>query len=377
MIEVVNLSKRYGKHLAVKDISFQVNDGEILGFLGPNGAGKSTTMNILTGYLSSNQGTVRINGYDILESPDNAKKHIGYLPEQPPLYPDMTVKEYLSFIFELKKVKLPKAPHIEEICRLVKIDDIYSRLIANLSKGYKQRVGIAQALIGNPDVLILDEPTVGLDPKQIIEIRNLIHQLGKNHTVILSSHILPEIQAVCQRVIVINKGQIVADDTPENLASSLSSDLLLTVRIQGPKADVTKLLSTIPGVKAVTFVGPRETGAFEFEVEPVKGTDIRKIMFDRLADRHWPLLSSTTNALSLEQIFIRLTDGTDDDIIKRALINRKSAEAAKADDEADERMREVLESRGGTKSAEADADAPADESLEETESGDASGKEGK
>ena len=233
MIEIKNLKKDYGGHLAVNNISFTVNDGEILGFLGPNGAGKSTTMNIITGYLSATDGSAIINGYDILEDPKSAKREIGYLPEIPPLYLDMTVKEYLNFVYELKGVKLPKGPHIEEICRLVKIKNVYHRLIKNLSKGYKQRVGIAQALIGNPKVLILDEPTVGLDPKQIIEIRNLIRMLGKHHTVILSSHILPEIQAVCDRVIVINKGRIIADDTPENLSTNLSDDHSISVVLEG------------------------------------------------------------------------------------------------------------------------------------------------
>ena len=194
MIEVQNLTKRYGAHCAVQNISFQVDEGEILGFLGPNGAGKTTTMNILTGYLSASEGVAKINGHDVLEEPNEAKAAIGYLPEQPPLYLDMTVREYLDFMYDLKKCKLPRQKHIAEICRLVKIEDVYGRLIKNLSKGYKQRVGFAQALIGNPPVLILDEPTVGLDPNQIIEIRSLIKSLGKHHTVILSSHILPEIE---------------------------------------------------------------------------------------------------------------------------------------------------------------------------------------
>ena len=196
MIEVKNLSKRYGKNYAVEDISFSVKEGEILGFLGPNGAGKSTTMNMLTGYISATSGSASVAGIDILENPIEAKKHIGYLPELPPLYLDMTVKDYLDFAYSLKKVSLPKRAHIREICGLVKIEDVYGRLIGNLSKGYRQRVGVAQALLGNPDVLILDEPTVGLDPKQIIEIRNLIKHLGKGHTVILSSHILTEVRAV-------------------------------------------------------------------------------------------------------------------------------------------------------------------------------------
>ena len=234
MIEVQGLTKRYGSKVAVDDISFTVNKGEILGFLGPNGAGKSTTMNILTGYLSSNIGSVKIGEYDILEDPMKAKAKIGYLPENPPLYMDMTVKEYLDFVYDLKKVKIPRKRHIDEICGIVKITDVYNRIIKNLSKGYKQRVGLAQALVGNPEVLILDEPTVGLDPKQIIDIRKLIKDLGKKHTVILSSHILPEIQAVCDRVIIINRGRIVADDTAENLSATMSTDHRHLTRLYQP-----------------------------------------------------------------------------------------------------------------------------------------------
>ena len=215
MIEVKNLSKSYGSKLAVDGISFTAGESEILGFLGPNGAGKSTTMNMLTGYLSSSGGQALINGVDILEDPVRAKKDIGYLPELPPLYLDMTVMEYLNFVYDLKKCRLPKRSHLDEICRLVKITDVQKRVIRNLSKGYKQRVGLAQALVGNPKVLILDEPTVGLDPKQIIEIRTLIKKLGKNHTVILSSHILSEVQAVCDKIVVIDKGKLVANDTAE------------------------------------------------------------------------------------------------------------------------------------------------------------------
>ena len=313
MIEVKNLSKKYGSHVAVKDVSFTINDGEILGFLGPNGAGKSTTMNIITGYLSATSGSVSIDGYDILENPNEAKMRIGYLPEQPPLYHDMTVKEYLSFIFDLKKVKFPKAPHIDEICRLVKIDHVKARLIKNLSKGYRQRVGIAQALVGNPDVLILDEPTVGLDPKQIIEIRTLITELGKNHTVILSSHILSEIQAVCERVIVINHGKIIADDTPGNLSKTLSDDHTITVRVGGPRTEVLKVLATIPGVKNVTCTGMQEKNSNDFIVEPAGLADVRQGIFNRLADRKWPLLLMQSNEMSLEQIFLRLTEMSDEE----------------------------------------------------------------
>ena len=230
MIEVKNLTKRYGTNTALNNVSFTVEEGTIVGFLGPNGAGKSTTMNIITGYLSATSGSVTVQGKNTLENPNEVKKLIGYLPELPPLYMDMTVKEYLNFMYELKGVKLDRKQHIGEICRLTKIDNVYTRLIGNLSKGYKQRVGIAQALLGNPPVLILDEPTVGLDPKQIIEIRNLIKSLGRNHTIILSSHILPEVQAVCERVIVMNNGCLVADGATDTLAQSTASLRALTAR---------------------------------------------------------------------------------------------------------------------------------------------------
>ena len=220
MIEVTNLVKHYGDKKAVDGISFSIHEGELVGFLGPNGAGKSTTMNVLTGYLSATSGSAKINGIDILENPIAAKRHIGYLPEQPPLYMDMAVNEYLDFICDLKGVKEHRKEHISEICELAGITNVYKRMIRNLSKGYKQRVGLAQALIGDPEVLILDEPTVGLDPIQIIEIRNVIKDLGKKRTVILSSHILPEVQAICERVLVINHGKIIANDTPANLSST-------------------------------------------------------------------------------------------------------------------------------------------------------------
>lgn len=334
MIQVTNLSKKYGSHVAVSDVSFTVNDGEILGFLGPNGAGKSTTMNIVTGYLSATAGSVSIEGYNILENPNEAKMRIGYLPEQPPLYLDMTVREYLSFIYDLKRVRFPKAPHIDEICRLVKIDHVKGRLIKNLSKGYRQRVGIAQALIGNPDVLILDEPTVGLDPKQIIEIRSLITELGKNHTVILSSHILSEIQAVCERVIVINHGRIIADDTPGNLSKTLSDDHTLTVRVGGPRSEVLKLLVSIPGVKNVTCTGMQEKNSNDFIVEPDGLSDVRRSIFNRLAERQWPLLAMHSNEMSLEQIFLRLTEMSDEE--QKKLFGNKNAETYAAVETADE-----------------------------------------
>ncbi len=312
MIEIKNLSKRYGNQLAVDNISFTIRDGEVLGFLGPNGAGKSTTMNILTGYLSATSGSVSISGHDILDNPNEAKKHIGYLPEHPPLYPDMTVDEYLSFMFDLKKAKLPKRPHLEEICRLVRITEVRGRVIKHLSKGYQQRVGIAQALIGNPDVLILDEPTVGLDPKQIIEIRKLITYLGRNHTVILSSHILSEIQAVCERVIIINKGQIIADDQMDNLSKVLSNDNSIMVRVKGPDKNVLQTIKTIPGVASVALVGKSESDSFEYKIEVNGRTDIRGELFNRLSDRNWPILMLKPNELTLEEVFMKLIDGTAD-----------------------------------------------------------------
>ena len=307
MIEVTNLTKVYGNKRAVDGISFTVNQGEILGFLGPNGAGKSTTMNILTGYISSSSGSAKIDGKDILDDPIAAKKHIGYLPEHPPLYLDMTVQEYLEFVYQLKKARQPMKEHIDDICRRIKITDVQKRIIKNLSKGYQQRVGLAQALIGNPEVLILDEPTVGLDPKQIIEIRNLIKNLGKRHTIILSSHILPEVQAVCDRVIVINKGKLVADDTAENLSRNLSDDFHYIARIEGPEEEVLKLISTIPGMKDAQSLGQKEEGGFEFSLEAEPGADIRRELFKRLSERSYPLLGLKTTELTLEDIFLQLT----------------------------------------------------------------------
>lgn len=309
MIEVKNLTKRYGANVALDNVSFSVEEGEILGFLGPNGAGKSTTMNIVTGYLSSTEGTVTVGGHDILENPNEAKKLIGYLPEIPPLYMDMTVKEYLNFMYDLKKVTLPREKHIQEICRLVKIQNVYKRLIGNLSKGYKQRVGIAQALLGNPPVLILDEPTVGLDPKQIIEIRKLIKDLGRNHTVILSSHILPEVQAVCERVIIINNGKLVADGATDRLAHDLSNDHRLIIRVAGPENEVTHALSGMAHMKEVVCYGEKEPGVFEFSIETKMDYDVRRDLFALLTRKGWPLMALRTTDLTLEDVFLRLTSG--------------------------------------------------------------------
>ena len=321
MIEVRNLTKQYGAKKAVDDLSFTVNDGEILGFLGPNGAGKSTTMNMLTGYISSTSGNALINGIDILDDPIAAKKNIGYLPEIPPLYLDMTVKDYLNFIYDLKKCRLPRKAHLEDVCSLVMIKDVYDRIIRNLSKGYKQRVGLAQALIGNPPILILDEPTVGLDPKQIIEIRTLIKRLGKKHTVILSSHILSEIQAVCDRVIIINGGKIAADDTTENLTKNISVDHRLIARIDGSREEIIKTIRNIPGVLTVVADMEREPGIYDYEIETKEDADIRRELFKRIVSRNWVMLGLKSTEMTLEDIFLKITMG-DNVVIK----TKKSAE---------------------------------------------------
>ncbi len=309
MIEVRNLTKHYGDKKAVNDISFTVNDGEILGFLGPNGAGKSTTMNMLTGYISSTSGQALINGVDILEDPIKAKSYIGYLPEIPPLYLDMTVHSYLNFVFDLKKCKLPRRSHMKDVMTLCKIQDVENRLIKNLSKGYKQRVGLAQALINNPPVLILDEPTVGLDPKQIIEIRTLIKRLGKNHTVILSSHILSEIQAVCDRVIIINHGVIAADDTATNLSNQVSTDHRIMVRIDGEKAAVLQAIRSIEGIEYVRADMEREKGIWEYEIEAQPNQDIRYEINRIAKENNWNILLLKTMEMTLEDIFLKITMG--------------------------------------------------------------------
>lgn len=348
MIEVQNLTKQYGSKKAVDDLSFTIQDGEILGFLGPNGAGKSTTMNMLTGYISSTSGKALINGVDILDDPIAAKKNIGYLPEIPPLYLDMTVKDYLNFIYDLKKCRLPRKSHLEDVCSLVMINDVYDRIIRNLSKGYKQRVGLAQALIGNPPILILDEPTVGLDPKQIIEIRSLIKKLGKKHTVILSSHILPEIQAVCDRIIIINGGKIAADDTTENLTRNISTDHRVIARIDGPREEVLKMIKGINGVVSVVADMEREKGIFDYEIEAREDADIRRELFKRVAARNWVILGLKTSEMTLEDIFLKITMG--DNVV----IKTKKADSSKAEEAGAEDVPEDTEETGTEKTAEKD-----------------------
>ncbi|MGI6402709.1 MAG: ABC transporter ATP-binding protein [Oscillospiraceae bacterium] len=329
MIEVRELTKRYGVKIAVENVSFSVGEGEVLGLLGPNGAGKSTIMNIMTGYLSATDGTVTVGGYDILEQPGKAKTHIGYLPEQPPLYLDMTVEEYLRFCFRLKKLKGNKRQHIAQVCEKVGIEDVASRRIGNLSRGYRQRVGLAQALLGSPPILILDEPTVGLDPRQITDIRNLIKELGKHHTVILSSHILSEVQAICPRVVVIHQGHMIADGSPKSLASSMAGGHRLYARIDGPREPVRRMLEQIPGVEAVEELGPRE-GALEWAISPKEGVDVRRPLFYGLSRNRWPLLSLQDNEMSLEEIFLALTAQAEEQARQQAL-GEKALEEEEAD----------------------------------------------
>ena len=330
MIEVKNLTKRYGDKQAVNDISFKVEKGEILGFLGPNGAGKSTTMNMLTGYISSTSGQILINGIDILEEPIKAKASIGYLPEIPPLYVDMTVDAYLGFVYDLKKCKLPRKAHLNDVCSLCQLSGVRNRLIRNLSKGYKQRVGLAQALINNPPVLILDEPTVGLDPNQIIEIRTLIKKLGKSHTVILSSHILPEIQAVCDRIIIINKGVVAADGTADEIARNITNEHKMTLRIEGTthtvsdKQEIVDAIKKIQGVKYVRADMEREKGIYDYDVEADEKTDIRRALNQLCREKGWNILMLQLSDLTLEDIFIRITAGD-------TVVHQKNENAPKID----------------------------------------------
>ena len=308
MIEVKNVTKFYGDVTALEDVSFTVNSGEIVGFLGPNGAGKSTMMNIITGYISSTAGDVSVCGIDVLENPDEAKKKLGFLPEQPPLYREMKVGEYLDFVYELKKCSLPRREHLDEIMAVTKTASVKNRLIGNLSKGYRQRVGIAQALVGNPPVMIFDEPTVGLDPKQIIEIRNLIRDLGKKHTVILSTHILSEVQAVCDRILIINEGRLIADEKTENIARAVGASRAYSVKIAGPRRDILRELKSLGGVRSAEDTGDGDADGAVFTVEAERGVDVRRAMFNMLAARGWPIMELSSRGMSLEEVFVMITD---------------------------------------------------------------------
>ena len=324
MIRAEHLVKRYGSNYALNDVSFEIAEGEIVGLLGPNGAGKSTAMNILTGYLSTTSGAAYINGVNILEDPIKAKKMIGFLPEQPPIYPEMTVMEYLNFVYDLKGCELEREEHLGKILASVRLLDVKHRLIKNLSKGYKQRVGIAQALIGDPKVVIFDEPTVGLDPKQILEVRNLLRTLAKKHTVILSTHILAEVQAVCERVIIINKGKIIANERTEDLTKTIEEGYHYRVKICGPQREVEAALSKIRGVKSITATGERDADSYAYLIESDRGIDARKPIFALCAQKNWPLIGMMPVGTDLESIFIRLVDRSNGEIPKNENKRRKA-----------------------------------------------------
>ena len=307
MIEVKNLVKKYGNHTAVDHLNFTIEEGHVYGFLGPNGAGKSTTMNIMTGYLGATEGEVLINGHDILKEPEEAKKQIGYLPELPPLYMEMTVREYLEFVAELKGIaKNKREESINEVEKMVKIWEVENRLIRNLSKGYRQRVGLAQAVLGFPEIIILDEPSVGLDPKQIIEIRELIRQLAKKHTVILSSHILAEVREVCDYILIISKGKLVASDTPENLERNLGDSDLIEIETKASPDEVRRILETVDGIRSIS-TKYLENGITWAQVQEKKNTDIREKVFQAFAQKHQPLLKLNPLQVSLEDVFMELT----------------------------------------------------------------------
>lgn len=307
MIEINNLVKKYGDHTAVDHLSLVVEPGKIYGFLGPNGAGKSTTMNMITGYLGATSGEIKINGHDILKEPEEAKKCIGYLPELPPLYMDMTVKEYLDFVADLKQLeKSLRKRYVEEAMETTGTTEVAGRMIRNLSKGYRQRVGFAQAILGYPEIIILDEPTVGLDPKQIIEIRELIRQLATKHTVILSSHILAEVREVCDYILIISKGKLVASDTPENLERNLGDSDLIEIETKASPDEVRRILETVDGIRSIS-TKHLENGITWAQVQEKKNTDIREKIFQAFAQNHQPLLKLNPLQVSLEDVFMELT----------------------------------------------------------------------
>lgn len=314
MIEINHLVKKYGEHVAVDDLTLTVEPGKIYGFLGPNGAGKSTTMNIITGYLGATSGEVKINGHDIFAEPKEAKRCVGYLPEMPPLYMEMTVREYLDFVAELKQLdKKTRKNQVEEVMGLTRTKEVEGRLIRNLSKGYRQRVGFAQAILGYPDVIILDEPTVGLDPKQIIEIRELIKELGKKHTVILSSHILTEISAVCDHVFILSKGKLVASDSTEHLLERMSGAQEIALSVKAQPARVKEILAGLPDLAEVKEIQGQEEGVVSFLVTAEKSKDIRETLFFACARENLPILELHAATKSLEDVFLELTGGDNSD----------------------------------------------------------------
>lgn len=309
MIKVENVTKKYGGHVAVNNISFEVKDGEIVGFLGPNGAGKTTTMNMITGFIESSSGYIEVEGFDVSKKPKKAKRQIGYMPETTPLYTELTPKEFINYMAELKGVN--KKERKEEVARVLKevnIEDVQNKLIRNLSRGYKQRVSLAGALIGNPKVLILDEPTVGLDPKQVIQIRNLIKSLGKDHTVILSSHILSEVSQICKKVVIINKGNLVAVDTPENLENKVKSGNALLVTVEDQDKKIEKVTNEMKNIKKIELVKTLQDGTKQYSISPKDDKDIRKEVFEVFAKNGITIFELKKNSTTLEDAFINLID---------------------------------------------------------------------
>ncbi len=374
MIEVRNLTKKYGSTVAVDNLSFSVEEGEIYGFLGPNGAGKSTTMNIITGYIAATEGEVLINGYDILRDAKKAKSMIGYLPEMPPLYQDMTVREYLAFAAELKGIPKSEMEHAIEISeKTVQIADVSERLIKNLSKGYKQRVGFAQALLGLPEVLILDEPTVGLDPKQIIEIRDLIRELGKNHTIILSSHILSEVSAICDKIMIISQGKLIASDTPENLMNLMQPVVRLNISLRAERETAEQVLSSIAGISRYEIRESGEEGVLSVEVEYEHGADLRDNIALAFAEARCRVVGLREETASLEDIFLELTEPekkNPSEIIAESEQKGREPEDSGPAEEKD-RLSDSGEADGTTAAEEENPDNPSEEEIsddpEETE----------
>ena len=310
MIEVKNVTKKYGKAVAVDDISFEIKEGEIVGLLGPNGAGKSTTMNMLTGFIEQTEGEIIVDGYNMLKKPKKAKKEIGYMPEGVPLYMDLTVKEFVTYMAEIKKVnKKERKEKVEKIIEQTGLKDVEKKLVKNLSRGYKQRVSMAGALVGEPKILILDEPTVGLDPKQITEIRNLIKDLGKTHTIILSSHILSEVSQICNKVIIINKGKIVAVDTPENLENKVSDNNMIYVTVEDKDNKIESVKEKVQGIEKIELIKNNEDGSKEYVIETAKDTDIRKKIFAELAKENITIFEMKKADSTLEDAFMKLIEG--------------------------------------------------------------------
>lgn len=364
MIEVKNLVKRYGNHAAVNDLSFTVETGKVVGFLGPNGAGKSTTMNMITGYIAPTEGEVLIDGIDIMDEPELAKKNIGYLPEIPPLYPDLKVREYLSFVAELKKVsKKDRDIEVHKIMSKTKTLDVSERLIKHLSKGYKQRVGLAGAMMGNPDILILDEPTVGLDPSQIIEMRELIRELSKNHTVLLSSHIMQEISAVCDEIIIINEGKMITKDTPENITKKMVDTNGVHIVVKGDKTKLKEALRTISGIKNVSYDNDKDTEEYTtgLTIYCAEDEDIRVDLFYALAKAECPLIEMNKLDTSLEDAFLALTRGGSKQYGGRKIKKLKSEKKDKAETEGE------LQNENENQNSEKNADISGELDVSETE----------